>query len=119
MRVQPTRPAELAEQPEASLALAGVTPRVKHRQRAHGPRDRVPKSLPLRTPTLSRWWKAAPRRRVRPDDVGPPGSEAGARVQGLPRNLGDHAFSVDNYGAGVAEIHSMPADAACRADDGR
>jgi hypothetical protein len=58
MRVQPTRPAELAEQPEASLAPAGVTPRVKRRQRAHGPRDRVPKSTQSWSPTPSRRWKA-------------------------------------------------------------
>lgn len=103
MRVQPTRPAELAEQPEASLAPAGVTPRVKRRQRAHGPRDRVPKSCPsLGADTLPWVEGRAPVAAIGLTTRGPPGSKTGARAQGLPRNLGDPVSSVDTHGAGIA-----------------
>src|SRR5262245_11235703 len=51
--------------------------------------------------------------------TGPPGSEAGARAQGRPRNRGDPVCSVDEHGAGIAETHPMLADVPCRTEDGR
>jgi hypothetical protein len=81
-------------QAEASLAWARASAFVKRRQRARGPRERAPKDSQWRWPTRSSTGKASSTCQNAghcpgPRHADPPGSETVARMQGLPRSLGD------------------------------
>ena len=79
LRVNESRPAELSQQPEASLAWWRATSTAKRRQRVPMPCDRAPKSHSREPPSLTQAG-AAPRRRNGLAHLVLPGSKS--RAQG-------------------------------------
>lgn len=76
-------------QPEASLAWTWGDPGCEALDSEDVGREMEPRKQYLWRPTLSERRKAASSPRVDLGLTTPPGSESGARIQGLPRNLGD------------------------------
>src|SRR6185312_3194925 len=94
LRVNESRPVELGQQPEASLAWGGETLTAKRRQPVPMPCDRAPKTVSLREPPSLTQAGAAPTRRNGLTCFGPTGvQEQGAGTRGSLGNLRDPATS--------------------------